>query len=479
VESEIRVLVDGAIASDGESGATGVVISAVRDRYPSLCGHGALPCADLGCADGMYLSNGARLYDDHSYAEYSTPECADTADAVAAVRAGDWIIRRAEEEARKAAGGGPRVAAYRNNRDYAPEPHSCGAHINVRMTRAGFERIFADEEVLHGFVIPFFVSLPVLCGGGSIADLGSGKDDFVIWQRAPFLKDLVALQTVYDRPLINTRDESLDADPERYARFHIISFDANVSEVAEFCKLGLLRLLCAAIDAGRIDVARELSDPMSAVRSVARDPFGLLSLASKQTTTPIDLLRSYLAAFKRMNADGIFTGRVPDAGKILKCASDTLARLERDPLDLVGVLDWPTKFAWLEQIRGRRGLTWSDPLLKWMDVRYHGLTDGGGPPAELQRITTDAQILRLVGNPPTGSRAEIRGLVIRKFGREIACADWAFVVSNRNDTVYVFPDESPPAALRRLEAAEDLEAAARALGLTPTAIDLAPRGAGD
>ena len=111
VESEIRVLSDGEATGNGESGAIGAVLTAVRERYASLSGHETPPCADLDCADGMYLPNGARLYDDHSYAEYSTPECANTADAVAAIRAGDWIIRRAEEEAREPAGGGPQIAS--------------------------------------------------------------------------------------------------------------------------------------------------------------------------------------------------------------------------------------------------------------------------------------------------------------------------------------------------------------------------------
>jgi len=465
VESEIRVLFAGGSNEHEPLGAAGAVLTAAWDHYAPSWGEGAAPpCADLGGHDGMFLPNGARLYDDHGYVEYSTPECASTADAVAAVRAGDLIVRSAAEKAGEASPDVPRIAAFRNNRDYAPDPHSCGAHVNVRMSRKGFESIFTDPKVLHGFVVPFFVSLPVICGSGTIADHGEGEG-FGIWQRAPFLRDLVAWQTTFDRPLVNTRDESLAADPEQYARFHVIAFDANVSETAEFCKLGLLRLLCAAIDAERIDVTPELEDPMAAIRSVSRDPMAPVRMGSQGTITPVQLLGTYLVAFERMANEGVFIGRVPDAREILNHCGEVLGQLEHDPLELVGVLDWPTKFAWLERIRARHGLEWSDPVLKLADVEYHHVTDGEDPGVVLQRITTDDQIRSLVTSAPTGSRAEVRGLLIRRFAEEITGADWSGLFSGREASLLVLPDDPPPAAAQKLESAKCLGDAAGELGL--------------
>jgi proteasome accessory factor A len=279
------------------------------------------------------------------------------------------------------------------------------------------------------------------------------------------LKELVGPQTTYDRPLVNSRDESLDADPDRLARLHVVAFDANVSELAEYLKLGLLQLLCAAIDLGHTKVTTELSDPLSAIRSVARDPWAPLQMASGKTITPCEILGRHLDAFEAMNRDGYLEAKVPDAKTILRCATEVLTQLERDPLELCGVLDWPTKFAWLEGIREQHDLSWSDPRLKWLDCQYHRLTGGEGLPVPLRRVTRDERIRSLAVRPPGESRAALRGQLIRRFGKEICTADWAWIAPEGDEAVYWLPDDPEPGVFRKLESAKSLDEAARSLGL--------------
>src|SRR4030042_1556856 len=227
VESEVHVF----FQNEGDevlgTKAACILLGALGELYGGNTAPGRKPChyASVSCPGYEFLPNGSRKYLDHGYLEYATPACSSTPDAVAAVRAGDLIIRNATAKLEEALERDVSVMAVRNNIDQ--RGHSFGGcHVNVRTTRQGFERVFSDHHVLNGFVVPFFITLPLICGSGRCSS-DDGEDVFQIWPRGDFLHELVGLQTTYDRPLVNTRDEPLTADPEKYARFHIISFDAN------------------------------------------------------------------------------------------------------------------------------------------------------------------------------------------------------------------------------------------------------------
>ena len=394
------------------------------------------PYSNVLCGGHEFLPNGSRAYLDHGYLEYATPACTTTSETVAAVQSGDRMIRKAVSELEQTFENDMRVTAVRNNIDQ--HGHSFGAHVNVRMTRQGYERIFDDSDILNGFVVPFFVTLPLICGSGRCSS-EDGEEVFQIWQRSDFLQELFGFQTTYDRPLVNTRDESLAAEPQKYARFHIIAFDANRLEVAEYLKLGLLRLLCATIDAGKVDVGLELDEPITAIRSISRQPFKTIPLTSKKNITALEIQLAFFNAFTELNDQGVFVGRVPDAAEILTRWNEVLTKLEKNPFSLIGGLDWITKYAWLEQIRSKKGLKWSSPQMKWLDIQYHSLTNTTDIPCE--RITTDKQINELIRKAPQNCRASIRGELLRKFGKTITEANWHYVVSSEEETAYLLPDD--------------------------------------
>ena len=54
--------------------------------------------------------------------------------------------------------------------------------------------------------------------------------------------------------------------------------------------------------------------------------------------------------------------------------------------------------------------------------------------------------------------------------------DWPLVIGKRDGTIYVLPDDSPPAVVPELEAAKTLADVERVLGLRPLEIDLGVRG---
>ena len=63
------------------------------------------------------LTNGARYYVDHAHPEYSTPECADVLELVCADKAGERILARSMQAARRLLGSGQDIVVYKNNTD--------------------------------------------------------------------------------------------------------------------------------------------------------------------------------------------------------------------------------------------------------------------------------------------------------------------------------------------------------------------------
>jgi len=469
LESEVKAFWAGNCDLDeklrAKAAAACMLLSAIVDLYGSKEGSGAKTCpySGLPCAGHEFLPNGSRVYLDHGYVEYATPTCASTSDAVAAIRAGDLIIQNAAAKLKEALEGNSNavVTAVRNNIDH--KGHSFGAHVNIRMTREGYERIF-DAATLNGFVLPFFISLPLICGSGRCGS-EDGEDLFQIWQRSDFLKQIIGLQTTFDRPLVNSRDESLSSDSRKYARFHIVAFDANRLEVAEFLKLGLLRLLCCAIDLDEPGVNLELMDPIAAVRSISRQPFKPIRLTSNKTITPLEIQRVFFTAFSRLYDHNAFAGRVPDAAEILTRWDHVLTALEKDPFSLIGSLDWITKSAWLEQIRGSKNLEWKSPQMKWLDLKYHCLTGDDAPNVPCERVTTDRRIAEFITNAPQDSRAALRGEMVRRFGSEIL-VNWHYFFSLDEEVAYLLPDDPETGMVEAIRRADTLKEAVDSLDLT-------------
>ena len=470
VESEVHVFFQGDVSEELKARVVCMSLAALGELYgcKDNAQNKTCPHSGVSCGGHEYLLNGSRAYWDHGYLEYATPTCMTTSETVAAVLAGDQMIRKAIAELEQTFKKDMRIIAVRNNIDQ--QGHSFGAHVNIRMTRQGYERIFSDGDILNGYVVPFFVTLPVICGSGRCSS-EDGEEVFQIWQRSDFLQELVGLQTTYDRPLVNTRDESLAADSERYARFHIIAFDANRLEIAEFLKLGLLRLLCAAVDADSVDMNLQLDNPIPAIRSISRQvlDFEPIRLASGKSMNALQIQRAFLSAFTKLHEDGVFVGRVEDAADILKRWGQVLTKLEKDPFSLFGSLDWITKYVWLEQIRNDKGLKWTSPQMKRLDIQYHSLTEPPGIPCK--HITTDKHIGKLTRKAPLNCRAAIRGKLLNKFGDSISLINWHYFASAEEGNVYLLPDDPKPSLIKIIDKAKTLRKAAQMLKLPKVSLE--------
>lgn len=374
---------------------------------------------DIEVRSDRVLTNGARLYNDHGHPEYSTPECTSLRELIAHDRAGERWMQRLAEKRMKQLGGGL-VALYKNNTDF--HGASYGTHESYLTRReVSFDRLLAQ-------ILPFFVTRQLFAGAGKVgSENGAPSVPFQLSQRADFFSTLASVDTLYNRPIVNTRDEP-HADARRFRRFHVICGDANFAEVATLLKVGTTLLVLRLIEQGLAPTGLELRDPVDAIKKISHDQ-SLKWNVERQgggTIGAVEVQRAYLAAAKAH-----LTGLSPETDLVLVEWEQVLDRLDTDPLSLSDTLDWAAKRALLEEFREAEGLEWSDPYLQSLDLEYHNVDPGAGlyyaleQEERLRRVVTEEEILAALEQPPAGSpRAIVRGLAVRKFPDAVTKITW-------------------------------------------------------
>jgi proteasome accessory factor PafA2 len=381
---------------------------------------------DPGLAN-VILSNGARLYVDHAHPEYSSPEVSNPRDAVLWDKAGERVMLEAARRIASMPGLGP-VNLYKNNTDN--KGASYGTHENYLMRR---ETPFADI-VRH--LTPFFVSRQVVTGAGRV---GRGQDGtgvgYQISQRADFFEVEVGLETTLKRPIINTRDEP-HASADRFRRLHVIIGDANLCEVATYLKVGTTCLILELIEERGFTADLAVERPVSALHTVSHDPTlkATVKLRDGRTVTAVQLQWLFLEQVAAFLADRYGDDVDEQTAEVMRRWESVLERLDRDPVECAKELDWVAKLRLLEGFKDRDNLSWDAARLQlidlqWADVRpekglYHRLLERG----QVERIVTDQEVARAVGEPPEDTRAYFRGRCLAKYGEHVAAASWDSVI---------------------------------------------------
>ncbi|MFP3900507.1 MAG: depupylase/deamidase Dop [Acidimicrobiia bacterium] len=375
------------------------------------------------------LTNGARYYVDHAHPELSSPECADPRSIVVYDKAAELILARSMRAALDVVPPGQEIVVYKNNSDR--KGNSYGCHENYLMDRqVPFGRI-----VTH--VMPHFISRQIFTGAGKVGTEVTGltSDDvpFQLSQRADFFEEEVGLETTLKRPIVNTRDEP-HADAQRYRRLHVIVGDANLSEVATFLKVGTTALVLSMIEDDFLPRDLTLTAPVAALRKVSydlslREP---LDLADGTRMTALEMQWEYLdRAKKYADEQGLeCVGGEEVGGEVLRRWEDVLTGLESDPASVAGQVDWAAKHRLLSGYRERHGLRWDDARLAAMDLQYHDLRRERSLASRvgLERLTTDAEVLTAVTEPPPDTRAWFRGKCLQRWAPQIVAANWDSMV---------------------------------------------------
>ncbi len=384
--------------------------------------------SDLGMAN-MILTNGARLYVDHAHPEYSGPEVTNALDAVRFDKAGDKVMAIAAQRATQALGRSVRL--YKNNTD--GKGASYGTHENYLLLRSTpFDRVVTQFTA-------FLVSRPVIIGAGRVGiGQASQASGFQISQRADFFEAEVGLETTLNRPIINTRDEP-HADASRHRRLHVITGDANLSEISTYLKVGTAAWVLRVIEAGELGSDLRLDTPVAAIREVSHDLScaGRLTLADGRHLSPVDLQETYLDAcrrhYERVAGELSEADRI-EAKDIFVRWQDCLDALRTDVFALADQLDWVAKLKLMNSYRERDGLSWSDPKLALIDLQYadvdprRSLYGALVAKGKMQRLVADDEIELARTAPPSDTRAYFRGRVMEKFGASVVAASWDSVI---------------------------------------------------
>jgi proteasome accessory factor PafA2 len=376
------------------------------------------------------LTNGARYYVDHAHPEYSTPECADPLEATLFDKAGERILARSMDAARRLLPAGQEIVVYKNNSD--GKGNSYGCHENYLVDRnVPFASLVRN-------LIPWFVTRQVFTGAGKIgAENGGEACDYQISQRSDFFEEEVGLETTLKRPIVNTRDEP-HADPQKYRRLHVIVGDANLCEVATFLKIGTTAIVLAMVEDGFIDKDLSISTPVAAIRAVSHDPSlqATVDCSSLGRCTSIELQWEFLRLARKYADETGLESCGPEAigTLVLDRWESVLGALESDPRSLDGQLDWVTKLELLRAYAERDDLRWNDPKLELLSVQYHDVRPGRSlyeklvRAGRIERLLAEDDVIAAMADPPESTRAYFRGTCLARWADSVVAANWDSLV---------------------------------------------------
>lgn len=389
-----------------------------------------------GCKIGIgeFGTHKFRCYVDHAHFEISTPLTADAADLVIwqrrALQLAKCCKKRAEQRSK-----GLRIHCATTNRCGS----AWGFHINLLISRKTFD-YWRDRQwnPLFKAWVPFLVTSPVLFGTGKVgAENSRPAACYQLSQRADYIDELVALETVSSKSLINERDEPL-ADPLRYARFHIsAAFDLNLCEFATWLKCGTAQLVLGLVEAGARLPNLQLKDPLGSLSTVSRDldMSSQLELTDGSSRSAIDIQEELAFGANRFIDAGLIDEEVvPEAKAIVNAWIVTLIQLRRREYKvLTRRLDWITKKHALDAWRRQLNASWSDPRLIELDLRYGEICGGWFEKLECSHLVDRLEDF-LPGSmkrwPATSQRDEARKKIIAKFGKSVVAVDWQHVCIN-------------------------------------------------
>ena len=383
-----------------------------------------IPIKDL--KSDLLICNGARLYNDHTHPEFSTPECRDLFDLVAFDRAGERILSHCADLRSESLGNG-RICLYKNNTDF--HGHSYGTHENFLIQRS------VDFDLVVSALIPFIVTRQIYAGAGKVGfeeGVGSQSTIYQISQRADFFEAICNIDTMQNRPLVNSRDEP-HANSELWRRLHIIIGDANMCEWATAVKVGSLSLVIDLLEDGSVPLLK-CDDPVSALKSISTDSSYSWPVLMQDGLycSAIEIQSLYLDAAKSE-----YAGRDDETDWLLSEWSRALDALGNDHRSLIGFCDWITKKWLLDQFADAEGLDWErEQDLTWLqsqDLQYHNIDPSDSLSSILEReekihrLVSEKNVEYAIHSPPADTRAYFRGCFVSRFSSCIRSLNWDMI----------------------------------------------------
>ena len=253
-------------------------------------------------------SNGGSACIDLNHAELCLPEVMSAYDHVAAWHGMLRIMRGAFDRANQGRPRDRRIQVLINNSD--GQGNSYGSHLNYLIARRTFDNIFWRKAHYLQFLASFQVSCILLTGQGKVgSESGRPSTPYQISQRADFIETLQGIQTTFNRPIVNARDEALCGrrganDPMAPARLHVIFFDNVLAHGSCLFRVGPMQLILTLLDLGLINPRLILDDPLAALQCYSHDPTlkARAELISGERITALELQCAFLDEVKRQAA---------------------------------------------------------------------------------------------------------------------------------------------------------------------------------
>lgn len=385
----------------------------IENEYRVIQKPGARRYADIIFKDREihhgFTANGARIYIDRGMPEYATPECASVMDLIKCEEAGNKIIFRKLKDA---------ANILKSSLGWIK--HTSGCHENYLIEKRlvgpvdSFEKT-KNFENLARLLLPFLVSRQILCGAGTISEIGR-QAEYHISQRSDYITKELGWCTTQNRSIVNTRPEPHASPP--YFRLHLILGDANMSEISTLLKVGTTGIILQMIESGFLKQVPILEAPVWALNQISRDPDCkiLVRLRNGRKMSAIDLQKWYL-----LKAEKFFRNNQPtDEEKlILKTWSKILDKLARDPMECDQEIDWVIKKRFIEWYQKKKNLALVDKEVRTVDYLYHHLNPQIGiyqkllKAGKIKQLVTPQEIEKMILKPPQDTRAKLRGEVIK------------------------------------------------------------------
>ena len=414
-EIEVGNHLAGSESKDSDLKAARALSAAFAKRFARL------PSVDeeTGCGVEEFARTGDRGYVDHRHFEFSSSLACSARDLVYQHRKARRILEICKADAEK---NGAPICVHLNNTN---RQGACwGFHLNVLVGRDIFESWRESNwEPLFSQWIPFLVTSPALFGSGkTVSEKDDSCEGFQLSQRAEFINRNLGLETVASKSLHNLRDEAL-ADPNRFARLHIIAFDTNQLEFANWLKFGCVQVLLSVIQEDWPLPDLTLDDAVVSIHEVSQD-LSLrekLDMANGRKLSALEIQKKLALAVSAAVRHGA-ASCVPDAGLLCRYWLDSTDRLEKGDPALASRLDWVAKRRFLECFPAG-----SHPVAS--DLRFAEV----GPNDTLRSLSRARLVERLEDFLPSSSLSQpqrqntrecARKLLLRRFGPEALEVGW-------------------------------------------------------
>lgn len=283
------------------------------------------------------------------------------------------------------------------------------------LTLFGFRRIRRNAAA-------FFISRAIFSGAGTVEADGR----FSLSEKASAINRLMRRSmNPRERPIFDTGNLMRPAFAaahvhlgpiwslfRRKQRLQLGLADSSMLEEAEFLKMGTTALVIDMAEAGFLEDAPRLADPIRALHTLVADP----ALEARVVTnggerSALELQRYYFDKAKQFVQQSKATSL--EASALVELWREMLISLERRKrAKLVGRIDWVTKRYLLEAC-GEEG---DAAMLKTIDLRYHELGDGYAEQfaqtGNVHRLLAPPEVERAIAEPPEGTPAHTRGRFI-------------------------------------------------------------------